>query len=1434
MAVTVSNINPIFLENQTYSSQDLGLIPAEVTNSLFDPSRNYIEYTLISANGSFQLTNQNFTNYRIINDPSPSNSPIVFSVDINPEQDLRDQGFIDGEYNTIYRFLRNELSSSFDTRPYYIKSISSDRTEIRIASNVISNSDIELTTFEFKSRLSTTPYFQDFYLNFGSNNLFIANNILVDNTKTQYEILINLYEPLPVQYRLKDTLWVVTQVADPLAFNIKFEPEVIVPQITTPTLKGPNMDLSVKDKINNSSNYVNFEELLSTSLITSYNQVLSYLEDKGINISIDYTDFSNFVHFSSARARIENFYYKVQLIEEYNVAITNVASSVSSSQATSSIELAEAKKTEIIKNFDGYEYYLYFSSGSKSYPKTNTDPPYDLYYSEDDVVIQWVTSLLQEADYYDENNQDYLVNTIPDYLREDPQNEPYKVFINMVGQFYDNIWVYYKDLSNRYNGDNRLDYGISKDMVADALRSFGLKIYQNNFSSNDLFNAITGLNIIPYGPPVEYQVNGNVYVENDVPSGPPENGPIYIDEGQYTGFFNDDVNYYYYGDPSEKLTNYITASQEALFKPTDDINKETYKRLYHNLPLLLKQKGTVAGLRNLINVYGIPDTILRINEFGGRDKNASTYDYLQNRYSHAFKTHNNGLAQIPWRPLQNNSNLIPDCIQFRFKTDGIPESGNPQLLLFKSVSSPTTPLTATGTGTPILFLISLQHSGSGTGSYSGSIDPYENYGKLKFWIGGSRLQGYFATTQDIYLPFFDGGWWSVMLQRNQHTAVNTLNTTYTLYAANKIYDSEEGYKIGHIASSSIFVNGSVSSSVNNSWNSTAIAGSAITTTLLGGRYGKFTINNPNSNTLPPLLTTDTKPVFSGSLQEFRYYTYALSESQFRDYTMNPESIEGLSLTGITSSFGSLRFRAPLGNELEIFTSSLTPYDSQSYTSIHPAITASALSLITQSFTTVTSAFPNSSSYLIYYSSSTQTQSYYEPNIETYYYSQPLIGLKNRNTNKIQLVEAEYPNISVDYTQSGNTLTQYRSIAQNWAISGSEIPDINALEVAFSPQNEIDDDIISTLGYFNIGEYIGDPRQVSSPNTFYPDLNRLRDDYFKKYYENYGLFDYIRLIKYFDNSLFKLIKDFVPARTNLRSGIVVKQHLLERNKYPQPQASWRDEVITASIYTQQVWDPVSQSLYMSSSLIEKISGSTGGTFNEFNTTFSQGSIIANNSTEVIFYSVYRNVFNNSYNITPYGDLIQNSYFSINTQKEIISNYNNNNVTFKFYINLVDPFTYTFKLSSSLQGEIETFSTSSLISNTPYYYNINNVTISPNEKFILILSASNVLAGVSNASLSASFLPTTTQAWYESTIGPTGSTQLLHNDQSEFYNGELQGTLIEASNGELNEANEFKYASTLEVPYDVYLYRSDIIGSTALANTSNTLSSGSIYLYYDINA
>ena len=69
---------------------------------------------------------------------------------------------------------------------------------------------------------------------------------------------------------------------------------------------------------------------------------------------------------------------------------------------------------------------------------------------------------------------------------------------------------------------------------------------------------------------------------------------------------------------SNLTNNYITASQETI--SDNDIVKETYKRIYHNLPYLLKTRGTKTGLRALINCFGIPETILRVNEFAGQDR----------------------------------------------------------------------------------------------------------------------------------------------------------------------------------------------------------------------------------------------------------------------------------------------------------------------------------------------------------------------------------------------------------------------------------------------------------------------------------------------------------------------------------------------------------------------------------------------------------------------------------------------------------------------------------------------------------------------------------------------------------------------------------------------------------------------------------------------
>lgn len=439
-------------------------------------------------------------------------------------------------------------------------------------------------------------------------------------------------------------------------------------------------------------------------------------------------------------------------------------------------------------------------------------------------------------------------------------------------------------------------------------------------------------------------------------------------------------------------------------------------------------------------------------------------------------------------------------IEFRFKLPEISSNTPPsQSLLVNRVGS---------TNGSTQFGIYLEYTGSlNTGSYVGApIDPYYQYGTLKFILPSENI------SSSIYLPFFNGDWWSVMVTNDSY--IDPLEedddfVKYDFYAVNKTLNKYSNNVVKYEGSSSF--------TASFDWDvvaTTLIPGSG-SSTILGKTYVPAT----------------------GSFQELRYYTVSLSQSQFVDFGMNSNSIEGNTLT---ASYDTLFFRAALGGEL--YTGS---------NSIHPSVDKTA------SFTNGSSSFSYSGSYT------------FESNVETHFYDQFLAGIKNPVSKKIKHISTTLPysgseeaNIPIP-----TTLSPYRSIQQTVAVSESYTRDLNYVEVAFSPQDEINDDINNQLGYFNVGEFIGDPRLVATKQESYPALNSLRDYYFKKYKNNYNWNDYIRLIKFFDNSLFKMIKDWVPAKTSLASGIVIKQNILERNKYPVPQFTTpRNELLTCSIET----------------------------------------------------------------------------------------------------------------------------------------------------------------------------------------------------------------------------------------------------------------------------
>jgi hypothetical protein len=345
------NVTQIF-SSSPYSLQDERLISPTQIEATFNSSTDYIEYVISTVNNSFQTVDYNYNAYSF-----PTNGTVtsndISSIEIDPTSDINRRGITSGDYNTYYNFYRNELSTSPTNKDLFIKSISADRTEI-VVRYISPSTDPTSAIDNFVSN-NTSFYFNDFYLNFGNNILLVANNIQANPTTG--DILINLYNPLPSNISTNSDFWVITKIADSLAFNIVFTQEFSPPAVITFDLKGPNFNLDTKDRINNTSDYTNYSTIINGQSTSSINQIKSLLNEKGIEINIDYTDFSNFIHFSSAEQRLNNFYYKVKQIEDYTNNISSLSNVTSSGV---SVNIIQDKIADIIHNFDGYEYYMYY------------------------------------------------------------------------------------------------------------------------------------------------------------------------------------------------------------------------------------------------------------------------------------------------------------------------------------------------------------------------------------------------------------------------------------------------------------------------------------------------------------------------------------------------------------------------------------------------------------------------------------------------------------------------------------------------------------------------------------------------------------------------------------------------------------------------------------------------------------------------------------------------------------------------------------------------------------------------------------------------------------------------------------------------------------------------------------------------------------------
>lgn len=429
-----------------------------------------------------------------------------------------------------------------------------------------------------------------------------------DNTVTQVQsVILKLNRPLGDDIDINNLCDVDARIMKSWVEKIIAFPSI--QNQDRPDFSEPDFSLDMSDmKGADAVDWQNWESLLDVNATTSQQLINYYFSGSlgNIKLNIDYSDFQNFVHFSSATERVDNFRYKLQQIEKFNDRIT-VLESVSGSDALTNISQSMVRRDRIIGGFDEFEDYLYYNTDSniythwsssaftiEPYPKSSTFP-HVLRESDSTEGVNWYNGVYASASLYDEFNDARLRNMIPIHLQEDARNEEYITFVDMIGQHFDIQWTYIKSLTEINEREEHPKDGMADDLLKSVAESLGWKL-SNGYSDVALWKYALG-------------------VESDG-------------------------------------TLYQTGSLQS--KSRREITNETWRRIVNTIPMLYKTKGTARSIKAILSTYGIPQAFLKIREWGGPTITTRKNVYEHERFVYKLQASPSKYISNPWDDIQSD------------------------------------------------------------------------------------------------------------------------------------------------------------------------------------------------------------------------------------------------------------------------------------------------------------------------------------------------------------------------------------------------------------------------------------------------------------------------------------------------------------------------------------------------------------------------------------------------------------------------------------------------------------------------------------------------------------------------------------------------------------------------------------------------------------
>jgi len=430
-------------------------------------------------------------------------------------------------------------------------------------------------------------------------------NELVKPDDVVSSTILKLYSPLPANVTNNSTLWITKLMTNPLIETIVLNDQS---DLKCPPIKGPNFNIDVDYVKGQSTNFESLDDLIfSTETTSSLNLISTYISSSVVNtndLNIQYKSgstyvWNNFVHFSSAKERVLNFDYKNKLIELYDTAIQNaqIASWANSLSSQQDVERQTIKKNQIIQSFDGFEKYL----------------------RDNDITSSIVlNNLASEADLYDLENPNYILNNIPQYIVNDTNNDNLLLFFTMVGQHFDNIYYHTKAIEKTRGMGYQQTNGISDKLLFNALKSMNWDA-KNLATDSKLWEYAFGLD----------------------------------------------------SDGNQQYKSYDTNGHLIKTNPAKQRTYEVWRRIINNLPYLLKHKGTRRGIYAIMSCYGIPSSNLSILEFGGPeiDNDAPKSKLIMDNVTTALVMNSGSYLEMDWKV--TNKGRVPNTIEMFLKPTNI-------------------------------------------------------------------------------------------------------------------------------------------------------------------------------------------------------------------------------------------------------------------------------------------------------------------------------------------------------------------------------------------------------------------------------------------------------------------------------------------------------------------------------------------------------------------------------------------------------------------------------------------------------------------------------------------------------------------------------------------------------------------------------------------